>query len=333
VLSQLDERRQDVRLGQQRVHIEDVRQVDRYVRRPVRAKLRRRRRVHERQLRPGDGRVRARACLGGDRGGMHGQRLVHDGRVRRRHPGGVRTLPGGTATTATRAQTTRATRRRGPARTSRPRPRLRPAARTTTRARSTPAIARRASARTLRGATATTATHARTTRAEVRVKCLQKTPPPVLIFCENKNDVDDIFEYILSRASTPLPSSPRRSTATVKSLAPSQQLLRSLTSPGGRGTVYRIGRTGRCGRTGVATTFINKSVPETVLLDLKHLLIEAKQRVPNILLALRGPEDEADANDDGEPPCAPSPLWRLGRCVLGFPVKITTSTSLPLSCL
>lgn len=27
--------------------------------------------------------------------------------------------------------------------------------------------------------------------------CLQKTAPPVLIFCENKKDVDDIQEYLL----------------------------------------------------------------------------------------------------------------------------------------
>ena len=38
--------------------------------------------------------------------------------------------------------------------------------------------------------------------------------------------------------------------------------------------VHRIGRTGRSGKTGVATTFINKSVPESALLDLKHLLVE-----------------------------------------------------------
>ena len=38
--------------------------------------------------------------------------------------------------------------------------------------------------------------------------------------------------------------------------------------------VHRIGRTGRCGKTGVATTFINKDVDESALLDLKHLLIE-----------------------------------------------------------
>lgn len=46
--------------------------------------------------------------------------------------------------------------------------------------------------------------------------------------------------------------------------------------------MHRIGRTGRCGKTGVATTFINKDVEESALLDLKHLLIEAKQRVPPV---------------------------------------------------
>ncbi|RYG93658.1 hypothetical protein EON65_58575 [archaeon] len=51
------------------------------------------------------------------------------------------------------------------------------------------------------------------------------------------------------------------------------------------------GRTGRCGKTGVATTFINKDVDESTLLDLKHLLIEAKQRVPPVLMALEDPDD------------------------------------------
>ena len=41
--------------------------------------------------------------------------------------------------------------------------------------------------------------------------------------------------------------------------------------------VHRIGRTGRCGKTGVATTFINKSQEESILRDLKMLLKEARQ--------------------------------------------------------
>lgn len=36
----------------------------------------------------------------------------------------------------------------------------------------------------------------------------------------------------------------------------------------------------------MATTFINKSNDESVLLDLKHLLMEAKQKVPTFLAEL-----------------------------------------------
>jgi hypothetical protein len=41
---------------------------------------------------------------------------------------------------------------------------------------------------------------------------------------------------------------------------------------------------GRSGKTGIATTFINsRQCSESILLDLKHLLKEAKQRVPQFL--------------------------------------------------
>ena len=61
--------------------------------------------------------------------------------------------------------------------------------------------------------------------------------------------------------------------------------------------VHRIGRTGRCGKTGVATTFINKNSDETVLLDLKHLLMEAKQRIPPVLATIEDPMDQAGADE------------------------------------
>lgn len=51
--------------------------------------------------------------------------------------------------------------------------------------------------------------------------------------------------------------------------------------------MHRIGRTGRSSNKGLATTFINKSNEESVLLDLKHLLIEAKQNVPPFLATLQ----------------------------------------------
>ena len=54
--------------------------------------------------------------------------------------------------------------------------------------------------------------------------------------------------------------------------------------------VHRIGRTGRCGKTGIATTFINKDQSESILLDLKHLLTEAKQRIPPVLTVRPTPQ-------------------------------------------
>jgi len=59
--------------------------------------------------------------------------------------------------------------------------------------------------------------------------------------------------------------------------------------------IHRIGRTGRRGKTGVATTFINKTTPEITLLDLKGVLKEAKQRIPPMLAALDDPFEEAEA--------------------------------------
>lgn len=50
--------------------------------------------------------------------------------------------------------------------------------------------------------------------------------------------------------------------------------------------VHRIGRTGRGNSKGLSTTFINRTCSITTLLDLKHLLIEAKQVVPEVLLQL-----------------------------------------------
>jgi len=37
------------------------------------------------------------------------------------------------------------------------------------------------------------------------LNCLQKTAPPVLIFCENKADVDDIHEYLLLKGASRTP--------------------------------------------------------------------------------------------------------------------------------
>ncbi len=56
--------------------------------------------------------------------------------------------------------------------------------------------------------------------------------------------------------------------------------------------MHRIGRTGRFEKKGVATTFINRGVDVSVLMDLKHLLAEAKQEIPVILLGLESDSDK-----------------------------------------
>lgn len=55
---------------------------------------------------------------------------------------------------------------------------------------------------------------------------------------------------------------------------------------------------GRKGKTGIATTFINKNQSEQILLDLKHLLKEAKQRIPPVLQALHDPMEELAVRAD-----------------------------------
>jgi superfamily II DNA/RNA helicase len=48
--------------------------------------------------------------------------------------------------------------------------------------------------------------------------------------------------------------------------------------------VHRIGRTGRAGNKGVATTFINLEADEELLADLKKHLLENDQTVPQELM-------------------------------------------------
>lgn len=76
--------------------------------------------------------------------------------------------------------------------------------------------------------------------------------------------------------------------------------------------VHRIGRTGRCGKTGIATTFINRETSETTLLDLKHLLREAKQKIPPVLMTL----DDSSQTREGVQGIAGCGYWCVTRCTL-----------------
>jgi len=149
------------------------------------------------------------------------------------------------------------------------------------------------------------------------LECLKKTPPPVLVFCSNQGDVDEVLEYLLLKGVETRAIHGNKDQAdrieAVKSfkalridvLVATDVASKGLDFPDIRHVVnydmpseiedyiHRIGRTGRCGKTGVATTFINVGVPETTLLDLKGLLLEAKQAIPPILSAISGSFDAA----------------------------------------
>ena len=154
------------------------------------------------------------------------------------------------------------------------------------------------------------------------LECLQKTPPPVLIFCERKPDVDDIHEYLLLKGVDAVAvhggkSQAERNEAIAAFKQCTQDVLVA-TDVAAKGLdfpdikhvinfdmpseienyVHRIGRTGRGGKTGVATTFINLNTPESAMLDLKHLLVEAKQRIPPVLMTIADPQEESLVNEE-----------------------------------
>jgi len=155
------------------------------------------------------------------------------------------------------------------------------------------------------------------------LECIQKTQPPVLIFAEKKQDVDAIHEYLLLKGIEAVAihggkDQEERSRA-VDAYRQGVKDVLVATDVASKGLdftniqhvinydmpddienyVHRIGRTGRSGNQGLATTFINKSNEESVLLDLKHLLIEAKQNVPPFLATLHSEtEVYLDLGDD-----------------------------------
>lgn len=156
------------------------------------------------------------------------------------------------------------------------------------------------------------------------LECLQKTAPPVIIFVESKTEADDIHEYLILKGVEAVAihggkgqderqeaiqafKSGRKDVLIGTDVAskgldlPDIQHVINFDMPKEiENYVHRIGRTGRCGKTGVATTFINKSCEETILLDLKHLLLEARQRIPPVLATLEDPNDVGNAAGDNE---------------------------------
>ncbi|XP_016327720.1 probable ATP-dependent RNA helicase DDX41 [Sinocyclocheilus anshuiensis] len=158
------------------------------------------------------------------------------------------------------------------------------------------------------------------------LECLQKTPPPVLIFAEKKADVDAIHEYLLLKGVEAVAihggKDQEERTKAIEAFKEEKKDVLVATDVASKGLdfpaiqhvvnydmpeeienyVHRIGRTGRSGKTGVATTFINKGCDESVLMDLKALLVEAKQKVPPVLQVLQT-GDETMLDIGGERGC------------------------------
>ncbi|KAG9508635.1 putative ATP-dependent RNA helicase DDX41, partial [Fragariocoptes setiger] len=158
---------------------------------------------------------------------------------------------------------------------------------------------------------------------------LEKTGPPVMIFAKRHQDVDDIHEYLLMRGISAagihgkLPQQERtRAIEEFRNgqrdiLVASDVVSKGLHIEGIKHVInydmpedikdytHRVGRTGRQGNKGLATTFINKTVHESTLLDLKGVLMEAGQRVPPFLSLIRSDvEHLLDVDEDDDQGCA-----------------------------
>ncbi|TKR94165.1 hypothetical protein L596_008489 [Steinernema carpocapsae] len=158
------------------------------------------------------------------------------------------------------------------------------------------------------------------------LECLQKTAPRVLIFAEKKADVDTIYEYLLVKgvdvASIHGGKDQKDRHTGVDAFRRGEKDVLVATDVASKGLdfdniqhvinydmpedienyVHRIGRTGRSGKRGLSTTFINRKADLSVLADLKHLLLEAGQELPVFLKELIGTEEATaePANDVGE---------------------------------
>eukprot|EP00892_Ulva_mutabilis_P011492 jgi/Ulvmu1/8715/UM047_0055.1 len=162
-------------------------------------------------------------------------------------------------------------------------------------------------------------------------ECLQKTAPPVMVFAEKTRDVDMVHEALLLRnvnaAAIHGGKDQQERTQTIERFKDGRADVLCATDIAAKGLdfdgikhvinfdmpaeienyVHRIGRTGRRGRSGLATTFVSqKEDSDVILLDLKHLLMEADQPIPPVLQAIEDPMeamlasmDAAHGGDDG----------------------------------
>uniref|UniRef100_A0AC35TRW9 RNA helicase n=1 Tax=Rhabditophanes sp. KR3021 TaxID=114890 RepID=A0AC35TRW9_9BILA len=153
---------------------------------------------------------------------------------------------------------------------------------------------------------------------------LQKTAPRVLIFAEKKSDVDTICEFLLTKGVSAASihgdkdQDERHEAVTLFRKGKRDVLVATDIASKGldfddvrhvinfdmpediENYVHRIGRTGRSGRKGLSTTFINRKADLTTLADLKQLLLEAGQELPEILkeMTINEPIEVISNTDD-----------------------------------
>ncbi|KAI8873875.1 P-loop containing nucleoside triphosphate hydrolase protein [Ramicandelaber brevisporus] len=150
-------------------------------------------------------------------------------------------------------------------------------------------------------------------RFTMLLRTLQKTAPPVVIFSENQREVDEIHEFLLRNgvdaAGIHGGKQQEDRDYAVRAFRNGAKDVLVATDVASKGLdfrgvqhvinfdmpklienwIHRVGRSGRGGNKGMATTFIVPGTPESILLDLKHVLIEARQKIPKFIAAIYDP--------------------------------------------
>ncbi|RXN29116.1 putative ATP-dependent RNA helicase DDX41 [Labeo rohita] len=134
------------------------------------------------------------------------------------------------------------------------------------------------------------------------LECLQKTPPPVLIFAEKKADVDAIHEYLLLKGVEAVAihggKDQEERTKAIEAFKEEKKDVLVATDVASKGLDFPA-----------IQHVVNYDMPEeienydeSVLMDLKALLVEAKQKVPPVLQVLQM-GDETMLDIGGERGC------------------------------
>lgn len=146
------------------------------------------------------------------------------------------------------------------------------------------------------------------------LECLQKTAPPILIFCENKSDVDDLYNYLSQLGMEVIclhggKSQDERYRA-IKLFRRNEKEILIATDVAAKGLdfssikhvinydapkdlegyIQRICRSGRDGL-GLATTFISSNTDRSFMLELKNYLEASNQHIPSEMRSISDLEE------------------------------------------